>query len=159
MIYQYFRNMCLIINKIYGSCKMGHHLIPRIVRQHLNQSVGEQCMGSLPYAQSTGLHDLLTSILWIIWMWEYLKGSVYSAPISDLEILQQRVQNSYDSSETRNFWQSAHSENRRASAVDHKNIAKISTGVGFWTYVDWDLFSLLSEYCTHIEPVTLFNIL
>jgi hypothetical protein len=34
-------------------------------------------------------------------------------------------------------------------------IAHISTGIGFWTYVDWDFRTHLSEYCTPLKPLTL----
>jgi hypothetical protein len=62
-----------------------------IVRQHLNQTLGEQWIGrrgpvNWP-ARSPDLKPL--GIL----LWGQLKTLVYSAPINDLEVLQQRVEN------------------------------------------------------------------
>lgn len=61
-----------------------------IVRQHLNQTFGEQWIGrgdpvNWP-AQSPDLSPL------VFWLWGHLKSLVYSAPITDLEILQQQVE-------------------------------------------------------------------
>jgi hypothetical protein len=39
---------------------------------------------------------------------------------------------------------------------DHTNIANISAGIGFWTYVDWYFFAHLCEYYTTLKPVTFF---
>jgi hypothetical protein len=36
----------------------------------------------------------------------------------------------------------------------HTNITHISAGVGFWTYIDWDVCTHLSEYCTPLKHVT-----
>jgi hypothetical protein len=62
-----------------------------IVRQHLNQTFSEQWIGSggpvnWP-ARSPDLNPLG------FWLWGHLKTLVYLAPINDLEVLQQRVQN------------------------------------------------------------------
>jgi hypothetical protein len=63
----------------------------RIVRHHLNQTIGEQWIGRGGQAKwPAQLPDL--NIL-DFWLWEHLKTLVYSAPISDLEVLQQRVKN------------------------------------------------------------------
>jgi hypothetical protein len=63
----------------------------RTVRQHLNQTFGEQWIGrggpvNWP-ARSPDLNSL------DFWLPGHLKALVCSAPISDLEVLQQRVQN------------------------------------------------------------------
>jgi hypothetical protein len=65
---------------------------PLIVRQHLNQTFGEHWTGrgdpvNWP-AQSSDLNPL------DFWLWEHLNTFVYSVPINDLEVLQQRVENS-----------------------------------------------------------------
>jgi hypothetical protein len=63
----------------------------RIVRQHLNQTLDEQWLGSgdpvnWP-ARSPGLNPLH------FWLWGHLKTLVYSALINVLVVLQQRAEN------------------------------------------------------------------
>jgi hypothetical protein len=63
----------------------------RIFRQHLNQTFGEHWIGhgspvNWP-ARSRDLNPL------DFWLWGHLNTLVYSAPINDVEVLQQRVQN------------------------------------------------------------------
>jgi hypothetical protein len=75
-----------------------------IVRQRLNQTFGEQWIGSggpvnWP-ARSPDLNPL------DFWLWVHLKILLYSAPISDLEVLEQRLENACQDIETRNFRQS-----------------------------------------------------
>jgi hypothetical protein len=43
------------------------------------------------------------------------------------------------------------------SCRGHTNIAHISASIGFCTHVDWGTFAQLSEYYTHLKPVTLLN--
>jgi hypothetical protein len=79
----------------------------RIVRQDLNQTFGEQWIERrVPVnwpARSPDLNPL------DFWPWGHLKALVYSMPISDLEMLEQRVENaSGNSNETREFRQSEH---------------------------------------------------
>jgi hypothetical protein len=79
-----------------------------IVRQHLNQTFGEQwigCGGAVNWpARSPDLNPL------DFWLWGHLKTLVYSAPINDLRGITATSTGclSGDSSETRNFRQSAH---------------------------------------------------
>jgi hypothetical protein len=66
------------------------HFLP-IARHQLNQTFGEQWIGrggpvNWP-ARSPDLSALDS------WLWGHLKTLVYSAPINDLEVLQQRVEN------------------------------------------------------------------
>jgi hypothetical protein len=42
------------------------------------------------------------------------------------------------------------------SIQSNAELAHVSAGTGFWTYVDWDFFAHLSEYYTPLKPVTLF---
>jgi hypothetical protein len=68
------------------------HLL-RIVRQHLNQTFDEQWMGrggtvNWP-SPSPDLNPL------DFWLWGHRKTSVHAVPISDLEVLQQRIANVY----------------------------------------------------------------
>jgi hypothetical protein len=62
----------------------------RTVRQHLNQTFGEQWIergGPVNWpARSLGLNPL------DFWLWEYLNSWVYAAPINELELLQQLVE-------------------------------------------------------------------
>jgi hypothetical protein len=116
-----------------------------IVRQHLNQTFGEQWIGrggpvKWP-ARSPDLDPL----------WGHLKTLVYSAAINDFEVLQQRVENACQESRVKPgiFDRLRTSVRRRAGSClkmhgnhiccrDHTNIAHISAGICFWTYVDWD---------------------
>jgi hypothetical protein len=63
----------------------------RIFRKHLNQTTGEQwigCGGPINWpARSPDLNPL------DFWLLGHLNTWVYSAPIEDLEVLQQRVEN------------------------------------------------------------------
>jgi hypothetical protein len=63
----------------------------RIVRQHLSQTFGEQRIGREGpvnwSARSPDLNPL------DFWLWGHLRILVYSSPINDLEVLQQRLQN------------------------------------------------------------------
>jgi hypothetical protein len=63
----------------------------RIVGQHLNQTFGEQWIGRWGpvnwSARSPDLNPL------DFWLWGHLNTLVYSAPISDLVVLQQRAEN------------------------------------------------------------------
>jgi hypothetical protein len=62
-----------------------------IVRQHLNQTFGEQWIGrGGPVNWTVRSPDLNPMEFWL---WGRLKTLVYLAPISDLEILQQRAEN------------------------------------------------------------------
>jgi hypothetical protein len=66
------------------------HFLP-IVRQHVNQTFGEQWIGlggpvNRPTRSSD--HDPLD-----VWLWGHLKMLMYSALISNLVVLQQRVEN------------------------------------------------------------------
>jgi hypothetical protein len=36
-------------------------------------------------------------------------------------------------------------------------VAYIKAGLGFWTYVDWDLFCHLSDYYIHLKPANLLS--
>jgi hypothetical protein len=87
---------------------MASHFL-RNVRQHLNQSFGEQWIGRAE-AESTGLHDLLTSILWIYMAAGTPKDFGVFSAITDLRGIRatSREYLSGDSNETRNFRQSAH---------------------------------------------------
>jgi hypothetical protein len=63
----------------------------RIVRQHLNQTFGEQWIGrGGPFSWPARSPDLNPMD---ILLWGHLRSSVYSSPVSDLEVLQQRVEN------------------------------------------------------------------
>jgi hypothetical protein len=59
----------------------------RIVRQHMNQIFGEHWIGrggAVKWrARSTDLNSL------DFWLWGHLKTLVYSAPMNDLDVLQQ----------------------------------------------------------------------
>jgi hypothetical protein len=63
----------------------------QIVRQHLNQTFGEQWTGSRSPvnwpARSPDLNPL------DFWLWGQLKTLAYTAPINDLQVLQQQVEN------------------------------------------------------------------
>jgi hypothetical protein len=65
----------------------------RIVRQHLNQSFDEEWTGrgdpAIWPARSSDLNPL------DFWLWGHLNYLVHSAPINELEVLQQRVENAY----------------------------------------------------------------
>jgi hypothetical protein len=107
-----------------------------IVRRRLNWNFGEE------WTERRGLVDWLKGSLDLnrlnFWLWGHLKTLIYSAPINDLEVLQQRAG---ESSENINFRQSVHLyatkswklcwnvwEPHRTSAVE------ITAGIGFWTY-------------------------
>jgi hypothetical protein len=90
MMYGYCWNLCLVVNdNTSGSCMIGHRL--GIVREHPNQTLGEQWIGrGCPFnwpARSPDFNPL------DFWLWEHLTTLVYSAPINDLEVLQQRAEN------------------------------------------------------------------
>jgi hypothetical protein len=78
--------MCLFINdNKRGACMMGRQ------QQHLNSTFDEQRIGwrgpvNWP-SRSSDLNSLDS------WLWGHLTALVYSVPIIDLEILQQRVEN------------------------------------------------------------------
>lgn len=61
------------------------------VRQHLNQTFGKQwigCGGPVNWpVQSPDLSPL------VFWLWGHLKSLVSSVPVTDLEILQQQIEN------------------------------------------------------------------
>jgi hypothetical protein len=64
---------------------------PRIIRQHLNQTLGRQWIGrggpvTLP-AQRSELNFLG------LWLWGYLNILMYAKPINDVEVLQQQAEN------------------------------------------------------------------
>jgi hypothetical protein len=42
---------------------------------------------------------------------------------------------------------------------DHKIIAHISAGIGFWAYDNLEHFAHLSEHCATLNSAVLFNIL
>jgi hypothetical protein len=64
----------------------------RTVRQHLNQAFDEQWTGRRgPVNWPARSPDLNTLDFWL---WGHLRALVHSAPINDLEVLQQRVENS-----------------------------------------------------------------
>jgi hypothetical protein len=107
-------------------------------------------------------------------LWWHLKTSVYSAPISVLELLQH-----WEEMLVRRFkWNHVSSTecaplcDKGLKVVlkcvgttysicyrDHTNIAFISAGVVFWTYVyvEWDFLAYLSEHCAHLKPLTIFK--
>jgi hypothetical protein len=65
----------------------------RTVRQHLNQTFGEQWLGhGDPVNWPARFFDINPLDFWL---WGPLKTLVYSAPVSDLGVLQERVENSY----------------------------------------------------------------
>jgi hypothetical protein len=133
-----------------------------IVRQHLDQTFGEQWIrrgGPVNWpARSPDLNPQ------DIWLWRHLKTSVYSAPINDLEVLQQRAENAcqeipvkpgiFDRVRTcvrrrdESLIEIHANHTHRTCCTDHTHIAHISVGTDFWTYVDWDSFAQLSEYYT-----------
>lgn len=134
MICQYFLNMCHFINdKTSGSCMMGHHLI--------FSALWDSTWTRLCVNSGYDLNPL------DFWQWGRLKTLVYSTLINDLEVLQQQVENdSGDSSETRNFRQSAFlcanwklwwnewEPHKISCYKHHTNIAVL----GFWMYIEWD---------------------
>jgi hypothetical protein len=150
-----------------------HDLAPphflRTLTQHLNKAFGEQwigCEGPVNWhAWSPGFNSL------DFWLLGAPKSLVYSTPISDIEVLQQRVQ-----MPVRTFgWNQEFSTKyaplceeklkvvlecmgtkRSICCRDDTNFARISAGIGFWTYVDWAFYAHLNEYCTPLKPVTLF---
>jgi hypothetical protein len=108
-------------------------------------------------AQSAGLPDPLTSIIWIFGRGGNLRTSVYSGPINDLEVLRQRVQNACQEirmkpeyaaecaplceEEPEVVWKCM-GATRNIRCGDHTNVTHISAGTGFCThiYVDWAFF-------------------
>jgi hypothetical protein len=60
-------------------------------RQHLNQTFGEQWIGRRATVKWPARSPHLNPL--DFWLWGHLKAAVYSAPINDLEVLQQRVEN------------------------------------------------------------------
>jgi hypothetical protein len=92
------------------------------------------------------------------WLWGHLKTLMSSAAINDLIGIaaMSRKCLSGDSSKTRNFQFLCDEELKvvfkgmgttySICCQDRMNIAHISVGTGFWTYVDWGFFVHLSEY-------------
>jgi hypothetical protein len=71
---------------------MDHHvLFPRTVRQHVNQTFGEQWIGRGGLVNWPARSPDLISL--DIWLWGHRQNSVFSTPINDLEVLQHRVEN------------------------------------------------------------------
>jgi hypothetical protein len=77
----------------------------RIAEQHLNQTFAEQWIERGGPVNWSGRSPDSNSL--DFWLWGHLNTFVYSAPINDLQVLQQREYLSGDSSETRNVRQSA----------------------------------------------------
>jgi hypothetical protein len=139
-----------------------------IVRQHLNQTSGEQWTvhwGSVNWPTwSPDINSL------DFWLWRHLKILVYSAPISDTEVLQRWVENGFyeirvkpgifegEHTSTTKSWKLCWNawEPHSICCRDHTNITNISAGTGFWTYVDWELFTHLSEYYAPLNLVPSF---
>jgi hypothetical protein len=104
-------------------------------------------------------------------LWGHLKTLVHSAPISELDVLQQRVENTCQKIRVKpGIFDRVHTlSNKELKVVlkfmgatysiccrDHTSVAHSSTGNVFWKYVDCDSFAHLSEYYTPLKLVTLF---
>jgi hypothetical protein len=141
----------------------------RRVRQQLNQTFG---------AQWTGRGG---SVNWPSWspdlspfdfgLWKYVKTSVYSALIYDLEALQQRAENACREIRVKpeifdrvriSVWRRAvvrvvlkcKGTTNSVCCKDLTNIAHISAGICFWIYVDWEFFCLFQWV---LYPITACN--
>jgi hypothetical protein len=79
MIYQYSRNNCHFFdNNTCGSCMMGHHLIISALSDSTWTRLAANS-GQDAEVQSTGLHDPLTFVLWILAMGKLNYFEVLSA--------------------------------------------------------------------------------
>jgi hypothetical protein len=66
------------------------HVVPH-VRQHLNQTFGQQWIGRGDLVSWPALSSDLNHL--DFWLWGHLKALAYSVPINDVEVLRQRVEN------------------------------------------------------------------
>jgi hypothetical protein len=74
-----------------------HYL--RLVREYLDQTFSEQWIGrGGPVKWPAPSPDVRTLDFWL---WEHLRTLTYSAPISDLEVLQKRVENACQESKVK----------------------------------------------------------
>jgi hypothetical protein len=95
LIYQYSWYMCLFVNdNTCGSCMIGHHL--------MFSALWDSAWTRLPVNQSIGREGPVNWPAWFpdlnppdFWLWKHLKTLKYSAPINNLWVLQQRVDNAY----------------------------------------------------------------
>jgi hypothetical protein len=129
------------------------------VRQHLNQTSGERWTGRGGPVKWPARSDDLNPLN--VWLWGHLYSLVYSAPIIELEVLQQGVQSACQ--EIRVI-PGMHASGRRraescASGVVITRTSPISQQPLVSGQVDWDFFCSC-EYYNPLKPITPFlNIL
>jgi hypothetical protein len=99
----------------------------------MNQAFGEEWIGR--WAQSDGLHDHLTSVLWIFGC-----GNC-GVFVADQWLRGITAGRRGDRNETRNFRHSVHLCDEELKDVFQcmgTSIARMSAGIDFWTRVDWE---------------------
>jgi hypothetical protein len=99
------------------------------------------------------------------------KTLMYSAPINDFEVLQQREEKArqkiqmklgiFDRVRTSvcrraESWVEMHGNHKEHILWRSQIISHISVGADSWTYIDWEFFVQLSEYYASLKPVTDF---
>jgi hypothetical protein len=135
---------------------------PRIVRQHRNHILGEQFTGRRGPVNWSARSPDLNSL--DPWLWGHLKTSVHSVPISDLEVLQQRVENAsqgilakpgfFDRARTSVQWRA------ERCVVMHGNNTQQRSYLSRRWFLDvcWlEIFAHLSEYYTPSRLKPTFN--
>jgi hypothetical protein len=121
----------------------------RIMRQHLNQTFGEQWLGcGGPVNWPAWSPDLNTLDFWLL---EHVNILVYSASISDLQVLQQRVEIRVKSGISDRVRTSCSEEiklvlkwmgtTQSICCRDHTNTDHVSAGNGSSTYTFTETFS------------------
>jgi hypothetical protein len=141
---------------------------PCIVRQHLDQTCSWQRIEC---------GDPINWLVWSLdlnalnfWLWGHLKASAYLDTISNLEMLQQSVENTHweirvkprifervHSTHEKNKWKfvlSCMGTTQSICCWDNLKITHIAAGIGFCTYVDWEFFAHMSEYYKTWKSVT-----